>query len=285
VAEHEALLANLNSAVRGVPMMDLPLGWGGSNNYGRMRAAACYANGLTTDDAKSADAARRMLLEDLEQQKEVGLWARRGGDGPGQNEQLCPLPHSEFQLAALGVAWKNAILVNDQALARAIEENVGGHLALCRHLQWNGVKCSPSARAKDKNDRSNGAGGNQWRDRPSDAWSALVYGGRRPRYSALSVEMIQWILACTEGPEIRRRLVSYPIPKLSIPVFKLDLAGGNYLAWMEDCDANRRSLGDDALAWCAWGADYMPDDETRLGYDWQPLPAGYELHRAEVLGA
>jgi len=276
MAGHVGLLKNLNEAAAGKPLSSAqPLSFSGSMNYGLMRLAAAIAG----DKAHAAEA-RRLWLEWEREQLEVGHHSRAG-----QCEQLEPAPHAEFVLGSIMVVWRTALRDGDSELAAACEGNVGRCVALYRVFNVAGIVCAPSARAKDIDDPSNGAGLAQWRSRPADGILSRVIGTKRPKYDGLSVSLFDEILSMpplgSNGGGLRVRLANHPLPLLRIPVKRSPIPGEGYRAWMEPTDAAVKILGRDALSGVICRFGHEPD----LYYDWKPMPPLPEGAVVETIGA
>lgn len=278
MAAHEGLFGNVTLAAKGVPIPGvLEIGFGGSFNYGMMRISAAIENGFSTRAAGPAAEARRMWLDNEVEQLHIGHWCHGG-----QNECLCPQPHSSFILAPVMLVWRGALRRKDAELAQACEHNTGRSVALYKAFSLNGVVCAPAGRAKTADDPSNGSRQDQWRNRPGDAILALVQGTRPPKYGGLEVDLFQQILGGPDGQGIRSRLRAYPLPQvLSLPIHRAALPGGGYAAWIEKTDKAAIQLGHDALN----GVVCRPGREPELYYDWQPLPALPAGCEVQVIGA
>jgi hypothetical protein len=278
VADHVRLRRDVSLAAQGLPIKSKPaLGFGGSYNYGLSRISAAMEHGYLTGDKKLAEDARKMWLENEEEQLKIGHHCHRE-----QCEQLEPEPHSAMVEEAVCLVWRGALRRSDAELAAACEANMGRSVALWKRLNLGGIVCSPSARAKDPEDKSNDAGVGQWRNRPADAILGRVVGGKWIKYDGLSVQLFD---ACVMWKEKDRenlleRLRFAPVPKLRVPVHLAEVSGG-YIAWHEPTAENRKALGKDALS----GVIHTIKGKPELFYDWGAMPALPEGSKPVLLGS
>lgn len=274
MADHVRLLRDLKLAADSQPIKSKPaLGFGGSYNYGLMRIAAALENAHLTGDHVLSGEAREMWMDNEREQRNIGHHCHRE-----QCEQLQPQPHSEFIIAPVCLVWRGALRRDDVELAAACEANMGRSIALWKRLNLGGIVCSPSARAKDPDDKSNDSGVGQWRNRPADAILARVVGGKRIRYNGLSVQLFEECLQL--GSKISDRLRAAPIPKLRVPVYRAEVPGG-YIAWHEPTQAAREALGKDALS----GVIHTVKGKPELFFDWRKITGMPGGAAVEILGA
>lgn len=283
MADHVRLRRDVTLAARGLSILSRPaLGFGGSYNYGLSRISAALEHAHLTGDRALAADARAMWLDNEREQLTLGHHCHRE-----QCEQLEPEPHSAMIQEAVCLVWRGALRRDDTELARACEANMGRSIALWKRLNLGGVVCSPSARAKDPDDPSNDSGVGQWRNRPADALLARVMGWRKIKYEGLSVQLFEECLAL----DTRDRLFRAPIPKLRVPIYRVEIPGGGngYAAWHEPVPAARLALGKDACSGVVHRVRGVPE----VYWDWRPIPDLEELKRAgmaagaqiEVIGA
>lgn len=259
MADHVRLMRDLTLVAQGLSIKSKPtLGFGGSYNYGKMRIAAAIEQAHLIKDPKLANQAREMWLDNEREQLSIGHWCHRE-----QCEQLCPLPHSEFILASECVVWRGALRRGDQELAASCEASISRSLALWHLFSLGGIVCAPGARAKDIEDGSNGMNMDQWRNRPAEAMLARVFGGKKPKYNSLSVQMFDEAmkLAVNSKP----RIIDVAGVKLRVPINYTSLPGGGYVAWMNKPEDFK--LGDPLS-----GVIHRVKGKPELYYDWTDIP-------------
>ncbi len=266
MADHVRLLHDLTLASQGKPIASIPaLGFGGSYNYGKMRIAAALEHGYIVKDLTLAKSARKMWLENEQEQLEVGHWSHGNG-----TEQLCPQPHSSFILNAETVVWRGAIKRGDSQLGDSCEKSLGRSFALWNVLSLNGVVCAPGARAKDPNDNSSGTMSGQWRNRPADAILSIIETGRNKiKFDDICIQLFTQCMAMSKGSQ--ERLLSSPIPKLRAPVNYINIDNQfahGYCAWYDPTPSNLSLLGKDGLT----GVVHKISGSPEVYYDWAEIP-------------
>jgi hypothetical protein len=267
MADHVRLLRDLTLASQGKPIASTPaLGFGGSYNYGKMRIAAALEHGYIVKDIVLVNSARKMWLENEQEQLDFGHWSHGKG-----TEQLCPQPHSSFILNAEVVVWKGAIKRGDSVLANSCERSLGRSFALWNVFSLNGIVCAPGARAKDSNDKSNDSNTGQWRNRPADAILSIIKTGRNKlKFDDLCIQLFTQCMSMAKGSQ--ERLLSAPIPKLKIPVNYLKINNNNnnhgYCAWYDPTPSNLSLLGKDGLT----GVVHKISGAPEVYYDWAEIP-------------
>lgn len=271
MALHEILWPRLLNAVRGrkiVPNKSLDEVSGPVNYRGMGRGAALLGAWASNGGNAGFDTqqARARFLGFLQEQRRVGHLALEGPMGIA-NEQGCPDPHWKFEALPVVAVWREALRHRDTSMAAECAYWWASETYLSALFNFNGITLMPGGRVKDEKA--------QGLSEPRDVALAVAYGVAPPpphrgakwwnSDDGITASILAEILR--EHPELRPPLIDAAEPKLALPIKRVALPGGGYIAWIEDTDAARKQLGKDALSWVRNDADGHV-----LGYDWSELP-------------
>lgn len=278
MAEHEPLRRDHGLARKGEPVAGiLPIGFGGSYNYGLMRLVAAILEALRRVsagiDTKASQAkfedSRTMFLDNVREQSRIGLFCHLE-----QCEQLCPQPHADFihdvyvdlLLLALGMGPTK---YNDKDMAAACILVLTWLESCWGILNFDGIVLTPCARAKDEK------GGGQWRNRSADKLHGIIGGKSHLKYDSWATTGMERIAQRKDWGSIREQLRSGQKPKLRVPINMVRTAGGGYTAWFDKTPEAVKYMGRDGLTAVAT-PERWAGQEPVTKYDWESinLPEG-----------
>jgi len=265
MAGHIERYRQLVAAIWGLAAFAVGNGSGGSLNFKLMDLVTLWI--LTAQEAYA-----QRILELLAEMKAIGHMTIQGPNKVA-SEQGSPGAHWYFNWTSILGCLKWARKRRHLALTSACEEAVYDEVALCREYSYGGVTALCGPRIKDEIEQD---GGDGYRD----VFLALGLGQpiRKPKkywnhQQAAAVRLMRTL--CQEGvirPEVARR---WPLPKLYIPLHRIDLSEG-FFVYIEDTPEARQAMGKDACNWVL-----LRNGEVTEGYDWAPFPEGIDVSPRE----
>lgn len=242
MAWHDALFPALVTAIRTGKGKSYEL-QGGTINYRLMEAFTAWIVDPRIVDPRTANQRRCLdLLSEMDESGHLALGAGTEAGAPGM--------HWTFSVGAVVGGLKWALIRKDQALIVACRQFLEHEIGLDRHFRFRGRVVLPAPRVKDEK-----------RQAPVDGYRdvfvkiALGEPVKKPASyyaedQAIAVATLREILSTKADPATREswrnRFAHAPVPKLLLPIRRVELEGGGYEAWIEDTPEARRVLGRDA---------------------------------------
>ena len=258
MATHKELLPRLVGAARGEKVTPLRIE-GGSVNYRLMDDG-------TTWIMEPTEANERIFLGYLQEMKEVGHLTLVGPKGVAC-EQGAPAAHWTFNVGSVVAVCKFAIERKRVKLRAACEDFLIDEVGLNKPFRINKVIALCCPRAKDEK-----------KEAPIDGYrnvfTSLALGERVTKSLhywqeplAVAVSTFREILPKL-GLDFVTRARTAEMPRLYLPIRRVSLQDGGFLAYIEQTPAAEAAMGSDGCNW----VKSLADGTITYGYDWSTPP-------------
>lgn len=235
MAGHRERWIRVKAAAQGARVVPVGDGNGGSVNYRIMDLATAYLVDTSPENM-------RRLLDLCYRLRKVGHLTLTGPNGVA-TEAGSPGMHWSFNLAPLLAALRAALELHHDELAAALLAIVTDEVGLDLAYRFNGMSVVPCPRVKDEKAEA-----------PIDGYRDRVVAlavGENPKGNkwlgdpdALAVRLMAELVS--RHPEWRAKFRAAGVPKLYVPIERVDLEGGGYSARLVDSADARKALGRDA---------------------------------------
>jgi hypothetical protein len=235
MAGHRERWIRVKAAAQGAKVVPVGDGNGGSVNYRIMDLCTAYLVDPSPENM-------RRLLDFLRRLRKDGHLTLTGPNGVA-TEAGSPGMHWSFNIAPLLAALRKALEMHHDELVAALLAVITDEVGLDNGYRFNGMTAVPCPRVKDEKDEG-----------PIDGYRDRVVAiaiGEKPKGNkwlsdpdALAVRLMAELT--DRHPEWRTLFRAARVPKLYVPIERVELEGGGYSARLVDSADARKALGRDA---------------------------------------